>query len=101
MAFLESDKMDHRDLRATSILCGTRSPMKLKLADKGSTRNLNKYNCHEEKDVNCTFAIKWTAPETATRRKWNIKSEVWSHMIIYGMRLLFAHASYTEIILIR
>ncbi|XP_076440882.1 tyrosine-protein kinase yes-like [Babylonia areolata] len=79
MHYLERENFVHRDLRAANVLVG--EYYDVKVADFGLARILDENNVYKASQT-AKFPIKWTAPEAGLRRKFSIKSDVWSFGVL-------------------
>lgn len=79
MAYLEAQNYVHRDLAARNILVGENNVYKV--ADFGLSRLLHD-NGYYRANQNAKLPIKWLAIESALRRIFTIKSDVWAYGIL-------------------
>eukprot|EP00051_Salpingoeca_urceolata_P004374 m.64548 g.64548 ORF g.64548 m.64548 type:complete len:1132 (+) comp13600_c0_seq1:218-3613(+) len=78
MEYLDELGFIHRDLAARNVLYT--SDHQCKVADFGLSRRLNEhdtYQCNQG-----LVALRWTAPEAITQRKFTRKTDVWSFGIV-------------------
>ncbi|KAL7722189.1 Tyrosine protein kinase [Entamoeba marina] len=81
MAYLESKKIVHRDLALRNLLyVRSVDGIKVKVADLGLSR---KTDTGEYIATHTSFPVRWTAPEAATRKIFNSKSDVWSFGVAF------------------
>ncbi|ESN98506.1 hypothetical protein HELRODRAFT_84516 [Helobdella robusta] len=99
MAYLEEQNYIHRDLRAANILVGENNTVKV--ADFGLARLLEDPAMHDNDNdaiynarEDAKFPIKWTAPEAAFKRRFSIKSDVWSFGILLYEMITFGRVPY-------
>jgi len=78
MAYIESQNLIHRDLAARNILVGENNI--IKIADFGLARLISDDDYYITKSY--LFPVKWSALESVCRRKFSIKSDVWSFAIL-------------------
>lgn len=74
MAYLETQQYVHRDVRAANMLVGEQNIVKV--ADFGLARLT--INDLYTAGTDAHFPIKWTAPEAALKKRFSVKSDVWS-----------------------
>jgi len=81
MAYLEDQKIVHRDLALRNILVTTSGSENLKyivkVADFGLSRELTSDKQYYA-SKNSNMPVKWTAPEALTMQKFSHQSDVWS-----------------------
>nr|KAG5711811.1 hypothetical protein BaRGS_023575 [Batillaria attramentaria] len=96
MAYLEQKAFIHRDLRAANVLVGEHHDVKVadfglaRVLDEGlyeASQSQEREREREEDDDDddddaAQFPIKWTAPEAVARRKFSVKSDVWSFGVL-------------------
>ncbi|XP_045158786.2 tyrosine-protein kinase SRK2-like [Mercenaria mercenaria] len=90
MAYLGTENIVHRNLKAASILVGDHN--EVKVAGFGLAKFMQEdiYEANE----NTKFPIKWTAPEAAFDRKFSIKSDVWSYGVLLYELITFGKVPY-------
>nr|P42687.1 RecName: Full=Tyrosine-protein kinase SPK-1 [Girardia tigrina]CAA53058.1 spk-1 protein [Girardia tigrina] len=94
MAYLESEKVVHRDLRADNILVA--NDLTRKVADFGLTE-LTDGSLGDQEKKTLRFPYKWTAPEAAKSKVFTSKSDVWSYGIVMFEILTWASSPYPDI----
>lgn len=93
MAYLESERLVHRDLALRNVLLQT--PHKVKISDFGLAKFL-------DADQSVYYAggrrmpIKWLAPECIRERKFTHKSDVWAFGITIWELLTFGRKPFEE-----
>ncbi|CAH2303265.1 tyrosine- kinase Srms [Pelobates cultripes] len=92
MAYLESEKVVHRDLATRNVLVGDN--LLCKIADFGLARILKDDMYSPEK--NRAVPIKWTAPEALSHCKYTTKSDVWSFGILVYEVFTFGQMPYKD-----
>jgi fyn-related kinase len=78
MAYLEGEKIIHRDLATRNIQVG--DGIVCKVANFELARVMEEDICEAQEGEK--FAIKWIAPEAALYKRFSIKSDVWSFGIV-------------------
>jgi fyn-related kinase len=78
MAYLEGEKVVHRDLAATNIQVGEGISCKVANFELARVMDKDIYVGQKQERI----AIKWTAPEAAFHYRFSIKSDVWSFGIV-------------------
>lgn len=73
MAYLESQKIIHRDLALRNVLVSGSDASIIKVSDFGLSKQISEYS-----NKNSTIANRWAAPESLSSGSFSHRSDVWS-----------------------
>lgn len=93
MAFLETNKIVHRDIAARNVLVGG-SPTDVKIADLGAARSVFRVAGGAYVATQEHTPARWMAPEALREAKFTHKADVWSFGVLLWELVSFAKTPY-------